>query len=202
MSEQPNPEHSEKIFITADELLRDSFALGLQVLESGFRPDFIVAVWRGGTPVGIAVQELLKFAGADADHIAIRTSYYQGIDKTSQDVQVHNLGYLLENLNYDDSVLIVDDVFDRGRSIEAIIAELKRLTRRNLPKDIRIATVWFKPEKNVTKLRPDYFINETNRWLVFPHELDGLNSEEVAAGKPIIADLVSAAVKIADTKSD
>jgi len=198
MSEQThpevNPEHSEKIYITADELLRDSFALGLQVIESGFKPDFIVAVWRGGTPVGIAVQELMKYAGLDTDHIAIRTSYYNGIDQTQNQVQVHNLGYLLENLNYDDSVLIVDDVFDRGRSIDAIIAELKRLTRRNLPKDIRIATVWFKPEKNVTELTPNYYINETNRWLVFPHELDGLDADELLEGKPVIADLVKRAL--------
>ncbi len=183
-------EHEEKIYITAEELLRDSFALGLQVIESGFQPDFIVAVWRGGTPVGIAVQELLKYAAVDTDHIAIRTSYYHGIDKTHSQVQVHNLGYLLENLDYEHSLLIVDDVFDRGRSIEAIINELKRLTRRNMPKDIRVATVWFKPEKNVTDLVPDYYVNETNRWLVFPHELDGLSEDEVAEGKPVIADLV------------
>lgn len=197
MSHETNPEHSEKIYIKADELLRDSFALALKVIESGFRPDFIVAVWRGGTPVGIAVQELLKYADIDCDHIAIRTSYYQGIDRTNNQVQVHNLGYLLENLNYDNSVLIVDDVFDRGRSIEAIISELQRLTRRNLPKDMRIATVWFKPEKNVTALRPDYFVHETNRWLVFPHELDGLSDEEVRTGKSVIADLVFAATKAA-----
>jgi hypoxanthine-guanine phosphoribosyltransferase len=110
-------------------------------------------------------------------------------------VQVHNLGYLLENLNYDNSVLIVDDVFDRGRSIEAIIAELKRLTRRNLPKDIRIATVWFKPERNVTDLTPDYFVQETNRWLVFPHELSGLTADEVAGRKPVVADLVLRAMQ-------
>ncbi len=197
MSHEINPEHTEKIYIKADELLRDSFALALKVIESGFRPDFIVAVWRGGTPVGIAVQELMKYAGIDCDHIAIRTSYYQGIDKTNNQVQVHNLGYLLENLNYDNSVLIVDDVFDRGRSIEAIISELQRLTRRNLPKDIRIATVWFKPEKNVTAVSPDYYVHDTNRWLVFPHELDGLSDEEVRTGKPVIAELVFAAMKAA-----
>ncbi len=183
-------EHEEKIYITAEDLLRDSFDLGLKVMESGFRPDFIVAVWRGGTPVGIAVQELFKYASVETDHIAIRTSYYHGIDKTHSQVQVHNLGYLLENLNYDHSLLIVDDVFDRGRSIEAIIDELKRLTRRNLPKDIRVATVWFKPEKNVTDLVPDYYVHTTNRWLVFPHELDGLDESEVQSGKPGIADLV------------
>ena len=202
MSHTINPEHSEKIYIKADELLRDSFALALKVIESGFRPDFIVAVWRGGTPVGIAVQELMKYVGIETDHIAIRTSYYQGINKTNSLVQVHNLGYLLENLNYDNSVLIIDDVFDRGRSIEAIISELQRLTRRNLPKDIRIATVWFKPEKNVTALSPDYYVHETNRWLVFPHELDGLTDEEVRNDKPLVAELVLAATKAAGKAAD
>lgn len=183
----------EKIYISADDLLRDSFQLALQVIESGFTPNFIVAVWRGGTPVGIAVQELMSYAGVETDHIAIRTSYYQGIDKVANQVQVHNLGYLLENLNYDDSLLLIDDVFDRGRSIEAILAELQRLTRRNMPKNIKIATVWYKPEKNVTDIKPDFYVHETSQWLVFPHELDGLSLDEVAQGKPVVADLVNAA---------
>lgn len=191
MSESLN----EKIYISADDLLRDSFQLALQVIESGFRPNFIVAVWRGGTPVGIAVQELMSYAGLDTDHIAIRTSYYQGIDKVANQVQVHNLGYLLENLNYDDSLLLIDDVFDRGRSIEAILAELERLTRRNMPKNIKVATVWYKPEKNVTNIQPDYYVHETSQWLVFPHELDGLESEEVAQNKTVVADIVAAASK-------
>ena len=56
---------NEKIYISADDLLRDSFQLALQVIESGFRPNFIVAVWRGGTPVGIAVQELMAWDCVD-----------------------------------------------------------------------------------------------------------------------------------------
>ncbi|MEM7002848.1 MAG: phosphoribosyltransferase family protein [Pseudomonadota bacterium] len=186
----------EKIYISADELLRDSFDLGLKVVESGFRPDFIVAVWRGGTPVGIAVQELLTYAGLDTDHIAIRTSYYKGIDQTSNQVQVHNLGYLLENLNHDHSLLLVDDVFDRGRSIEAILKELKRLLRRNMPEQTKVATVWYKPEKNLTEITPDFWVHETKQWLVFPHELDGLSHEEVAEDKPLVADIVKQAIDI------
>ena len=34
-----------------------------KILKSGFNPDFIVGVWRGGTPVGIAVQEFLDYFG-------------------------------------------------------------------------------------------------------------------------------------------
>ena len=74
----------EKIFIQPAELLQDSFRLGAKILESGFLPDYIVAIWRGGTPIGIAVQELLDYAGVETDHIAIRTSYYTGIEKTSE----------------------------------------------------------------------------------------------------------------------
>ncbi len=68
-----------KTFVTADSLLGDSFRLGLKIMEDGFRPDYIIGIWRGGTPVGIAVQELLNYHGHPSDHIAIRTSSYVGI---------------------------------------------------------------------------------------------------------------------------
>ena len=71
----------DKIYISANELLSDSFKLGVQIHNSGFRPDFIVGVWRGGTPVGIAIQEILSYLGNDTDHISIRTSSYQGLNK-------------------------------------------------------------------------------------------------------------------------
>ena len=49
----------KKIYLTAQDLLIDSFELGIRIFKSGFRPSFIVGIWRGGTPVGIAVQEIL-----------------------------------------------------------------------------------------------------------------------------------------------
>ena len=52
---------AEKLFVGSQQLLEDSVRLGLQIIKSGFRPDFIVGIWRGGTPVGIAVQELMEF---------------------------------------------------------------------------------------------------------------------------------------------
>jgi len=181
----------EKMFIQAQDLLRDSFLLGKSIIDSGFRPDFIVGIWRGGTPVGIAVQELLDYAGIPTDHIAIRTSYYTGIESTQNKVQVHGLGYLVRKLNQEDNVLIVDDVFDTGMSIEAVITDLRERCRRNMPNDLRIATPWYKPTKNRTGRAPDYFIHQTDKWLVFPHELQGLSSDEVTIGKPEIADIVN-----------
>ncbi len=72
----------DKLYLTAQGLLEDSFRLAHQVYRSGFQPTFIIAVWRGGAPIGIAVQEYLSFHGIHADHIAIRTSSYSGIDRT------------------------------------------------------------------------------------------------------------------------
>ena len=174
----------EKIYLNAQDLLNDSFELGLRIFKSGFKPSFIIGVWRGGTPVGIAVQEILDLLGVKTDHIAIRTSSYYGIDKRDKKVRVHGLEYVVRHANWEDGLLIVDDVFDTGNSIKAILETLRSKMRRNMPKDIRIATAWYKPKKNVTDIVPDFCIHETDQWLVFPHELDGLTREEIFANKP------------------
>ena len=174
----------EKVWLTAEGLLADSFRLARAVLESGFRPTHLVGIWRGGAPIGIAVQEYFEVHGVACDHIAIRTASYTGIDRQEKTVKVHGLGYLVDTLNADDRLLIIDDVFDSGRSIAAVLAELKLRCRANLPADIRIATVWYKPARNRTQLKPDWFIHESNDWLVFPHEIDGLTPEEIRAHKP------------------
>jgi hypoxanthine phosphoribosyltransferase len=173
----------EKRYLTAQDLLNDSFKLGLRIFKSGFRPSFIIGIWRGGTPVGIAVQEILDHLGVKTDHIAIRTSSYYGIKKRDKKVRVHGLEYVIQEANWEDGLLIVDDVFDTGSSIKVLLETLKAKMRRNMPRDIRIATAWFKPKYNLTDIVPDYFINETDQWLVFPHELEGLTREEIFAHK-------------------
>jgi hypoxanthine phosphoribosyltransferase len=180
----------DKHFISAADLLRDSFLLAEQIYASGFRPNFIVGVWRGGAPVGIAVQEYLEYKGLESDHIAIRTSSYYGIDQHDKDVRVHGLQYIIDRANHDDHLLIVDDVFDSGRSITAVLRELKEKSRRNLPETIRIACPWFKPKKNQTEVIPDYYVHETDQWLVFPHEINGLTEAEIRLGKPDMADIL------------
>ena len=181
---------AEKQFIDAQQLLNDSFRLGLKVFDSGFKPDFIVGIWRGGTPVGIAVQELFEHYGIASDHIAIRTSSYEGIEKRGKSIRVHGLNYIVKNAGASHGLLIVDDVYDTGLSIKAVIDSLNRLSRRNTPNDIRVATVFFKPANNRTERRPDYYIHTTDRWLVFPHELKGLSPEEIARHKPEIARVI------------
>ncbi|MEW7983276.1 MAG: hypoxanthine phosphoribosyltransferase [gamma proteobacterium symbiont of Phacoides pectinatus] len=180
---------NDKHYITAHELLLDSFRMGLEIFKDGFRPDFIVGVWRGGTPVGIAVQEIMDIQGVDSDHIAIRTSSYTGIGTRNKEVRVHGLGYLIRNVNWDDSLLIVDDVFDTGLSVKAILDTLDLKARRNKPQQIRIATPWYKPANNQTDLIPDYYVHQTDRWLIFPHELDGLTRDEMLDNKSGLREL-------------
>ncbi len=173
-----------KVYLTADQLLEDSFRLANLVAESDFRPTHIVGIWRGGAPIGIAVQELLEYRGIECDHIAIRTSSYTGINQQEPEVRVFALGYLIDTLNPDDALLVIDDVFDSGRSIRAFLQELKVRCRHNMPRTVKIATVYFKPARNVTDLTPDFYVHQTDDWLVFPHEINGLTKDEIRANKP------------------
>jgi hypoxanthine phosphoribosyltransferase len=173
-----------KEFITADSLLRDSLALGMQIVRSGFRPTILVGVWRGGAPIGIAVQEVLEYHGVDCDHLAVRTSSYTGIDQQAA-VRVHGIDYLVSRLTADDRLLLIDDIFDSGRSLAALVGELQRRCKLNMPRQLRIATVFWKPARNRTPLKPDFCVRTTDAWLVFPHELQGLSREEILAHKPV-----------------
>lgn len=190
---------TEKVFISPQRLYEDSLELGRQIIASGFKPDFIVGVWRGGTPVGITVQELLDFYGIHTDHISIRTSSYSGLDARREGrVRVHGLGYLEQQMNAEDSLLIVDDVFDTGLSVKAIIAKLKRRARKNLPKDLRVATAYYKPGRNRTSFEPDFSVHRTDDWLVFPHEMEGLSLAEIREYKSHLATIIDALEGVAE----
>jgi hypoxanthine phosphoribosyltransferase len=180
-----------KHYITPQQLLQDSFALAWQVFESGYRPSYIVGVWRGGTPVGIAVHELLDILGVKSDHWAIRSQSYSGIAQRQQQVQVDGLDYLIGRVCQTDTLLLVDDVYDTGLSLKQIILDLQQACGAGTP-EIRIATPWFKPANNQTRRTPDYFVHQTGDWLVFPHELHGLQIDEMRANKPELAPLMNA----------
>ncbi len=180
-------------FIAADDLLLDSFRLAANIYEANYEPDFLVGLWRGGSAVGIAVQEGLDYFGTKTDHIAIRTSYtgapgYSQMVSKADSIRVHGLQYLLENLCSHHSMLIVDDVYSTGSSVNAVINQLTKKTRRNLPKDIRIATVWYRPTEKTLRI-PDYFVHETADWLVLPYELSGFTIDELRKNRPEMAGL-------------
>lgn len=185
----------QKRFLDEDTMIQDSFKLGVKILESGFKPTFIVGLWRGGSSVGIYVQECLQTLGIKTDHIALRTSYkglpaYQNMMESPQDIRVHGSQYLIENLNAEDRLLIVDDAFSTGYNIEAVLRRLNKHLKRNMPDEVKVATIWRRPTFNKTQLQPDYHLYDTEDWLVFPYELNGLSMQEIASHKPFAAPLI------------
>ena len=190
----------KKQFIEEQALLEDAFRLAVNIFDSGFRPDFIVGIWRGGSTVGIYVQECLQYLGVKTDHIAIRTSYrgqpsYGELIENPESIRVHGLQYLFENLNREDKLLIVDDVFSSGYNVQAVINRLTRKCKRNMPEEVRVAVPYFKPVKNLSGRKPDYFLHTTEDWLVLPYELQGLSTEEIAEYKPDVAPLIRKALQ-------
>lgn len=168
-----------KHFVHPESLKKDSFQLGAKILKSSFRPDVMIALWRGGAPVGCYVHELLKFANLNVDHIAIRTAKYTGVDQSTSTVKVYNLRYLLDILDRTTKVLIVDDISDTGHSVEAVINNLRENLGEQMPEDIKLATIFYKPSRNETGRIPDYYVHATDKWVVFPHELEGRSEPEL-----------------------
>jgi hypoxanthine phosphoribosyltransferase len=164
---------AEKIYLSANELLLDSFRLGKMILDSGWRPDVLIALWRGGTPVGVAVHELLLCRGVPTIHMALKCQSYTGIGKRGQ-VLLEDTGELCRPISRSHRVLVVDDIFDSGCTAQAVV---DLLTPRAA--EVRLAMLYWKPGANRTRLRPDYHVRTTDAWIVFPHELEGLTPDEI-----------------------
>ena len=186
----------KKKYIREKVLIQDSFKLAIRIFNSQFKPDFLVGLWRGGSTVGIYVQECLQHLGVQTDHISIRTSYqgepdYQERIKKGREIRVHGLQYLLENLNNDQKLLIVDDVYGSGSSVNAVIKQLSERLKKNMPSDYKVAVPWYKPSQNTSGRVPDFYVHETDEWLVLPYELVGLDTNEISSNKPSVNEILS-----------
>lgn len=186
----------QKHFVDEETHLLDGYRLGTQIFADGFRPSFIVGLWRGGAVVGMVVQECLATLGVATDHIALRTSYqgreeYESTLKHQRDIRVHGKQYLLETVNAEDRLLIVDDVFSSGRHTEAVIESLRSGLKRNFPAEVKVASVWFRSaDPEHAAVQPDYFVHTTEDWLVLPFEVKDLSAQEIAAHRPYLVDLL------------
>lgn len=183
-----------KRFVDAQHHLEASFKLARLIYESEFRPSFIVGLWRGGSTVGIAVQECLEYLGVSSDHIAIRTSYagvasYESAPAEQRKIRVHGTQYLLETLTAEDRLLIVDDVYSSGRSMRAVLERLDERLRKNLPGEIRTAAVWYREDTD-TERGPDFYLEKTTDWLVLPYELTGVAEASLRQHKPALGPML------------
>lgn len=171
----------EKKFISARELLILSFDLARRIWDSGYRPTHLLGIWRGGTPIAIAVEEFFFAAGHRCLHEPIKTSRREK-QGGGYEIEITGLDRLAEKMDRSSRVLFIDDIFDTGLTMEALVRQTRKLSPH--PPEIKIATLFYKPAQNLTELAPDYYVDKTDAWLVFPHEISGLSPEELRENKP------------------
>ena len=175
----------KKLYLDASDYQRDIWRLAAAVRNGGWKPDFLVGMWRGGTPPAIAVHEFLKVTGWNVRHAPLKCASYDGIGKNDGGVSFFNGETIFGHFHSGDRVLFVDDVFDTGKTAEAVA-----LAMAATGAECRFACVYWKPEKNMTSLKPDYFVRDVGGdWLVFPHEMEGLSPDELREKDPVLADL-------------
>lgn len=180
---------SDKMFVDARALLLSSVRLARVIWEDGYRPDYLIGIWRGGTPPGIAIHEFFRLQGQDPYHTTIKTQSYSGMQRGDSGVEIKGLEHVIDVVESTDRLLLVDDVFDTGHTMDAIVKEIQRRARRNTP-EIRVATIYYKPLRNETEMVPDYWLIDSDDWIVFPHEVEGLTDEEIRSKGDALADAI------------
>ncbi|HUK28535.1 MAG TPA: phosphoribosyltransferase [Candidatus Acidoferrales bacterium] len=128
----------------------------LRIKRSGFKPDLIVGVSRGGWAPGRVLSDLL----ANAHTANVKIEFYVGIGKTSGKPIVTQP--ISENISQK-NVLVVDDVADTG---ESLLVALDHVREKGAA-EIKTATIYHKPH---SKFKPDYFAETTSKWIIFPWE--------------------------------
>jgi len=141
-------------------------ALAEKVQSSGKVFDLVVGIARGGIPVAMVVSDRL---GVKIDTITVKS--YSGIAERGS---VRILTTLTERVK-GKSVLIVDDLVDQGDTMSSV----KGFLRKSGAKEVETAVVFKKPW---SKTDPDYYLESTEDWIVFPFEVSEVNALRKAHG--------------------
>ena len=120
------------------------------------RFDCLLCIGSGGLILG----KLIADSKAILLSAIIAKSYNKG-GKTRQKVRLSNIATISPLRG---KVLVVDDLADSGETLSAVIDLLK--TFPNIT-SIKTAVTFTKPQSKIT---PDYFVEETTSWIVFPYE--------------------------------
>jgi len=153
-----------------EDVERLSEKLAQKIIESGFEPDLVVAISRGGfDPARILCDQLGIRRLA-----SVQVEFYSGVQDTAEKPRI------VYPLNADvrgKRVLLVDDVSDTGDSL--MLA--KEHVLAGSPGELKVATLHIKPW---TSLRPDYHASETEAWIVYPWEpVESIRSIAAKLGK-------------------
>ena len=130
--------------------------IALKIRASGFKPDYIVGVSRGGWAPGRVLSDLLE----NAHTVNIKIEFYVGIGKTTRKPVVTQP--LAEDISKK-KVLVVDDVADTGESLKVALAHVVEKGAAG----VKTATIYYKPH---SVFKPDFFADSTSDWIIFPWE--------------------------------
>jgi len=130
--------------------------LARRVKDSGFRPDLIIGVSRGGWAPARIMSDLLE----NANTASIRIEFYLAPGVTARKPVISQAIMVpVKGVN----VLVVDDVSDTGESLKVAVEHLDVCGA----KAIKTATLYYKPQ---SIFKPDFFIVQTEQWIIFPWE--------------------------------
>ncbi|MCW4009914.1 MAG: phosphoribosyltransferase [Candidatus Bathyarchaeota archaeon] len=143
--------------------------LSHRVCSSGFKPDVIVGVCRGGWIPARILSDLME----NVNLTSVKVEYYLGIG------QARSRPVLTQQLSADISgkkVLVVDEVADSGASLTLVTAHVLEQGAQEL----KTATLYCKPK---CSFKPDYCAKTTDSWVVFPWEIKETLREILEANK-------------------
>ncbi len=140
-----------------EDIISMSFKLGEMVRNSGFTPDILIGIARGG----LIPLRILSDYFNNSDILVFNVKLYKDIGKVGEHVKfVQKIEESLE----DKRVLVIDDVADKGITLKAVTDYIKNKLR---PKDLKVATLHYKPW---SVFKPDYYIELVKEWIVYPWE--------------------------------
>lgn len=182
---------SEKIFLPYDKVRNNAIKLSHRIYRDGFVPDVIYVSLRGGAYIGNVVSEYFKFVRKNDRPVlyaaVVARSYHDIHDH--EEVRIDGWTYSPEYLRQGDRILLVDDIFDSGRTINFLAEEL---LERGIPRsDLKIAVHDYKEfayrDDADAPIKPDYYCRkhtidspENDLWIHYmSHELMGLSEKEL-----------------------
>jgi uncharacterized protein len=141
--------------ITYSQFNKLSFQLYCQIKESGFQPDLIIAINRGGAVLARILSDFF-----DVKIGAFAISSYAGINEQKELVISQALNLVIKNKK----ILVVDEVCDTGETFKVALKHVEKLE----PAQVKTCAIFVKPH---SVFQPDFVAEETDKWLVFPYEV-------------------------------
>jgi hypoxanthine phosphoribosyltransferase len=127
-----------------------------KIRKSGFEPDVIIGVSRGGWLPARIMSDLLE----NPNLANVTTEFYNGVAETKKECVITQPVSVPVKAR---KILVVDDVADTGESLKLVNSHLKKQGASI----VKIVTIYYKPWSNIV---PDYYGKETPCWVVFPWE--------------------------------